>query len=165
MTQSIRTLTQPSPSIEYDDAIVDFGAEDIGRKHARNPAALQAEVDGIREAIRLNWLELDRSELSRTDRRAIRANVARLDRILIGLLTLRDSAVRKSYLVAIKFAQGVRTFNPRYATVGDALLGAAQLLRDGAPGVCIIDSEGNLILPADQLHLRLKQASGYVGVA
>ena len=73
--------------------------------------------------------------------------------------------MRKSYLVALKFAQGVRTTNARYATVEDALLCAKQLLCDGAPAACIIDSEGNLILPADQVRLRLNQASGYVRVA
>lgn len=73
--------------------------------------------------------------------------------------------MRKSYLVATKFTQGVRTTNARYATVEDALLSAKQLLCDGAPTACIIDDEGNLILPADQVRLRLNQANGYVRVA
>jgi hypothetical protein len=48
----------------------------------------QAEIDGIREAVRLNGLQMEHLELSQTDRRAIRADVARLVHLLTGLLAL-----------------------------------------------------------------------------
>ena len=48
----------------------------------------EAEIDGIREAIRLNWQEMEHSTLSQFDRRAIRSNVARLVQTLSGLLPL-----------------------------------------------------------------------------
>jgi hypothetical protein len=54
--------------------------------HARTRTAIQLEIDGIREAIRLNWNEIERSTLSEVDRRAIRANVAHLTQILGRLL-------------------------------------------------------------------------------
>lgn len=70
----MRTLTQPLLAIE----IVDFGAEDIGRQHARAPTPWQGEIDGIREAVELNWLEVERLGQSQTDSRAIRGRVAGL---------------------------------------------------------------------------------------
>ena len=70
----------------------------------------------------------------------------------------------KCYLVASKSAQGVSTTDARYATVADALRSVSELLGNDAPAVFIIDSEGNLILPADQVRLRLNPASGYVYV-
>jgi hypothetical protein len=68
------------------------------------------------------------------------------------------------YLVATKYLQGVGTTNARYATVADALRSVDELLGDGVPAVCIIDNEGNLILPADKIRLRLNPSSGYVRV-
>ena len=70
----------------------------------------------------------------------------------------------KHYLVASQFTQGVGTTNARYATVKDALRSASELLDHGAPAVFIIDSEGQLILPADQVRLRLNPTSAYVCV-
>jgi len=68
----------------------------------------------------------------------------------------------KCYLVASKFAQGVRTTNARYATVADALRSVRELLGNGvSAAVFIIDSEGNLILPADQVRLRLNPQPKY----
>lgn len=84
----MRTPIQPPLSIEHDDPVVDFDTEDIGGQHARNPDALPAEIDGIGEALRLNWLELEHLEVAQTDRRAIRAPVTRLDHILTGWLAL-----------------------------------------------------------------------------
>ena len=49
---------------------------------------IQSEIDGIREAIRLNWHEMEHLPLSQVDRRAIRANVAGLVQTLAGLLSL-----------------------------------------------------------------------------
>jgi hypothetical protein len=72
---SQRTLTQPAPSIQCGDPIVDFDTEDIGPQHVRNPSPLQAEIDGIGEAIQLSWLEMEYSQLSQPERRGIRANV------------------------------------------------------------------------------------------
>ncbi len=54
--------------------------------HARKRTVAELEIDGVREAIRLNWLELERSTLSEVDRRAIRANVAHLVQTLAQLL-------------------------------------------------------------------------------
>jgi len=52
--------------------------------------------------------------------------------------------------------------NARYATVADALTGASELLDDGVPAVRIVDSGGKLILPADQVSLRLHPMPEYV---
>jgi hypothetical protein len=43
---------------------------------------LRREADGIREAIRLNWLEMERSGLSHADRLAIRANLTYLVKLI-----------------------------------------------------------------------------------
>jgi hypothetical protein len=95
----MRPLTQPPTSIQYDDPTVDFHIEDVGRQPAWNPTPLQVEMDGIREAIRLNWLEMERLELSHADRRAICVNVARLVHILAGLLALsRDERTNLAHL-------------------------------------------------------------------
>ena len=59
------------------------------------------------------------------------------------------------FLVTVKSARGAKTGNTRYATVSEALQSAKASLGDGAASVWIIDSEGNLILPADQVRLRL----------
>ena len=60
-----------------------------------------------------------------------------------------------SYLVTTKSAHGAKTSNKRYATVDDALRSAKALLEDGVPSIWIINSSGDLILPADQVRLRL----------
>ena len=60
-----------------------------------------------------------------------------------------------NFLLTIKSARGVTTGHTRYATVSQALQSAKALLSDGAPSVWIIDNEGHLILPADQVRLRL----------
>jgi hypothetical protein len=46
----------------------------------------QGEIDGLHEAIRLNWLAMERSNLTHVERQAIRANVARLVQTLAELL-------------------------------------------------------------------------------
>jgi hypothetical protein len=58
------------------------------------------------------------------------------------------------YLVTTMSAHGAKASNARYATVSDALQSAKDLLKDGAPSVWIINSSGDLILPADQVRLR-----------
>ena len=60
-----------------------------------------------------------------------------------------------SYIVTTKSAHGAKTSNARYATIDDALRSAKVLLENGAPSVWIINSSGDLILPADQVRLRL----------
>ena len=60
-----------------------------------------------------------------------------------------------NFLVAIRSARGARTGATKYATVSQALQRAKTLLGEGAPSVWIVDSEGHLILPADQVRLRL----------
>jgi len=47
------------------------------------------EMDGIREAIRLNWLEMEYSAVSLVERNAIRANI---ERLLLNLQSLRFGA-------------------------------------------------------------------------
>ena len=49
-------------------------------------AALQGEIDGIREAIRLNWVAMEYSSPSAAERQAIRANVQSLVQKLTELL-------------------------------------------------------------------------------
>ena len=61
------------------------------------------------------------------------------------------------YLVTTKSAHGAKTSDARYATVDDALRSAKGLLECGAPSVWIINSSGDLILPADQVRLRLHE--------
>lgn len=84
----MRPPIQSPPAFQSGDPIAEFGNEHLGRKQAQNPTALQAEVDGIREAVRLNWLDMERLELSETERRAIRANVGQLIQTLARLLGL-----------------------------------------------------------------------------
>jgi hypothetical protein len=52
-------------------------------------------------------------------------------------------------------AKGVTTRSPHYTTVDDALRGAAFMLGNGAASVWIVDGDGKLVLPADQVRLRL----------
>ena len=91
----MRAPTQFPLFIWHDDPIVDFIAEDIGRRHAENPAALQAEIADIREAIRSNWREMDDLKLAQTNRPAIRATVARLEHLLTALLALSAQGPNK----------------------------------------------------------------------
>lgn len=52
--------------------------------HERNQ--IRAEIDGFREAIRLNWLEMEQLDLLQVERQAIRATVAGLVQTVAGLL-------------------------------------------------------------------------------
>jgi hypothetical protein len=67
-----------------------------------------------------------------------------------------------SYIVASKSARGVKTTSVQYATVDDAL----RSLKDRSVGstrtLSIIDSEDHLILPADQVRLRLHPRPEYI---
>jgi hypothetical protein len=64
--------------------------------------------------------------------------------------------MRTNYLVATASTHGAKTSNARHATVGDALRSAEVLLEDGAQSVWIVNSSGDLILPADQVRVRLR---------
>ncbi len=65
----------------------------------------------------------------------------------------------KGYLVSVPSAEGSRNSATVYPSVEEALIGAVHLLNEGAGAVHIVDNEGNLILPPDQVHLRLNPAS------
>jgi len=176
----MRTQTQPLQSILCDDLVAYIDNEDVDLESSRKPTPLQTQIDGVREAIRLDQLELEYFAPSRIDTQSIRVNIARLRNILPGLLALsarsanrcdvpetedcvlRDSAMSKSYLISANFGHGACTTNARYATVADALMGASELLDDGVPAVGIVDSDGKLILPADQVSLRLHPTPEYV---
>jgi hypothetical protein len=58
----------------------------VNDAHARERAALRAEIDGIREAIRLNWVAMEYSSPSAAERQAIRANVHSLVQRLTELV-------------------------------------------------------------------------------
>ena len=49
--------------------------------------------------------------------------------------------------------------SPPCATIDEALRGANFMLGNGAASVWIVDGEGNLILPADQVRLRLNRST------
>lgn len=48
-------------------------------------SSIQHEMDGIREAIRLNWLEMEHTAATLIERNAIRANIERLLQMLQAL--------------------------------------------------------------------------------
>jgi hypothetical protein len=50
---------------------------------------------------------------------------------------------------------GVPVSSPPCATIEEALRGAKLMLGNGAVSVWIADSDGKLVLPADQVRLRL----------
>jgi len=64
------------------------------------------------------------------------------------------------YLVTTKSAEGAKTSNARYTTIEGALDRASLLLGNGEHSVWIIDGAGNLVLPPDQVRLRLNLPSG-----
>jgi len=67
------------------------------------------------------------------------------------------------YVVITKSALSARLSNVRYTSVEEALLSARTLLGDGAASVWIIDNIGNLILPAEQVRLRLRASAETLG--
>ncbi len=60
------------------------------------------------------------------------------------------------YFVTATRTPGVTTSSPPYDQFDDALRGAAFMLGNGASEAWIVDREGNLVLPAEQVKLRLK---------
>ena len=63
-----------------------MSAEHHGRGPERVETPLEAEIAGVREAIRLNWLEMERPDLMQIERQVIRANVAGIVQRIAGLL-------------------------------------------------------------------------------
>jgi len=66
------------------------------------------------------------------------------------------------YIVASKSTQGVITDNLQYATVEDALRSLSTRSDNSMRPMSIIDSEDHLILPADQVRLRLHPRPEYI---
>lgn len=61
-----------------------------------------------------------------------------------------------NYIVMIPSGTaGAAVRSPAYATVDDALKGARFMLRNGATSAWIVDSEGSILLPAEQVRSRL----------
>jgi len=58
---------------------------------------------------------------------------------------------------------GVSASSPPCATIEDALRGAKFMLGNGAASAWIVDGEGNLVLPADQVKLRVNSGESASG--
>jgi hypothetical protein len=67
----------------------------------------------------------------------------------------------KCYFLSTHSGEGPRNNGPAYATVEDALAAASELVNEGAKAVRILDDEGNLILPPDQVRLRLNPSAAH----
>jgi len=65
----------------------------------------------------------------------------------------------KIYFVHATTGGGVPVVKASRATIDDALREAEFELSGGAASVWIVDGEGHLILPADQVKVRLKQSA------
>ena len=60
------------------------------------------------------------------------------------------------YFVTAARTPGGTKFSPPYARFDDALRGAGLMLSSGASAAWIVDRDGNLVLPAQQVKVRLK---------
>ena len=60
------------------------------------------------------------------------------------------------FVVTAATTPGVPVIGPPCPSIEKALCGAKSLLGDGAVTAYVVDSDGNLILPADQVRTRLK---------
>ena len=60
---------------------------------------------------------------------------------------------------------GVTASSRPCGTIDEALNGAGFMLGNGAAAVWIVDGEGNLILPAEQVRLRLQPLHSAAGEA
>jgi hypothetical protein len=67
-----------------------------------------------------------------------------------------------SYFVSTLSETGHRKSPQAYPTVEEALSNASDLLSGGADEIHIVDHDGNLILPHDQVVLRLKPSTPHV---
>jgi hypothetical protein len=77
-------------------------------------------------------------------------------------ITTREPAMSGPYIVASKSTQGVITTNVQYATVEDALRSLRNRSDNNTRAMSIIDSEDHLVLPADQIRLRLHPRPEYI---
>jgi hypothetical protein len=69
-----------------------------------------------------------------------------------------------TYLVVTPAAApGVTARSPPCGTIDEALRDADFVLGNGAASVWIVDGDGNLILPADQVRLRLNPLDSAAG--
>lgn len=60
------------------------------------------------------------------------------------------------FVVTAATTPGIPVIGPPCPSIEKALCGAKSLLGDGAVTAYIVDSDGNLVLPADQVRIRLK---------
>jgi hypothetical protein len=67
------------------------------------------------------------------------------------------------YYVTPAATPGVTASSRPCGTIDEALSGADFMLGNGAASVWIVDGEGNLILPAEQVRLRLKPLDSAAG--
>jgi hypothetical protein len=61
------------------------------------------------------------------------------------------------FFVSATTTLGRGASSPPCATIDDALRGANFMLGNGAAAVWIVDAKGDLILPADQVKIRLSK--------
>jgi hypothetical protein len=66
-------------------------------------------------------------------------------------------------LVTPAATPGVTASSPLCGTIDETLRDADFMLGNGAASVWIVDGEGNLILPADQVRLRLAPLDSAAG--
>ena len=60
------------------------------------------------------------------------------------------------FVVTTNAAPGVPVIGPACPSIEIALCGAKSLLDDGAVTAYIVGSDGNLVLPADQVRIQLE---------
>jgi hypothetical protein len=60
------------------------------------------------------------------------------------------------FVVTATTTPGIPVIGPSCPSIEKALCGAKSLLGDGAVTAYVVDSDGNLIVPADQVRTRLK---------
>jgi hypothetical protein len=60
------------------------------------------------------------------------------------------------FFVTAAAVQGRTTSSPPCSTIDEALRGANFMLGNGADSVWIVDGGGNLVLPPEQVRIRLK---------
>ena len=58
-------------------------------------------------------------------------------------------------MVTATTTPGIPVIGPPCPSIEKALCGAKSLLGDGAVTAYIVDSDGNLVMPADQVRIRL----------
>jgi hypothetical protein len=71
-----------------------------------------------------------------------------------------EAKMSKIYFVHAATRAGIPVMKASRVTIDEALREAEFELSGGAAFAWIVDSEGNLILPADQVRARLGQSAG-----